>query len=119
MGYRVELLGLSDFLPVQYTNSNDDTDNTDSPVIPAVASIMAVRARAHTFLADITQSEMDFATALTLGGRLVEVPGRFDNLETHTRPEPIVLPDLRVPSDYVTTSCKHECAIMKQARRVR
>ena len=98
---------------------DDDTDDTDSPVIPAIASIMAVSARAHTFLADITKSEMDFATSLTLGERLVEVPGRFVNLETHTKPEPIVLTDLRVPSDYVTTPCKHECAIMKQARHVR
>ncbi len=28
MGYRVELLGISDFLPVQYTNSNKDYSNT-------------------------------------------------------------------------------------------
>jgi len=62
---------------------------------------------------------MDFSTSLTLGERLVEVPGRFVNLESHTKPEPIVLPDLRVPSDYVTTACKHECAIMKQARHMR
>jgi hypothetical protein len=99
--------------------ADDDTDVTNPPVIPTIASIMAVSARAHTFLADITQSEMDFATSLTLGERLVEVPGRFVNLETHTKPEPIVLPDLRVPADYVTAPCKHECAIMKQARHVR
>jgi len=99
--------------------ADDDTDDTNSPVIPTVASIMEVGARAHTFLADITQSEMDFTTALTLGERLVEVPGRFVYLETHTKPEPIVLPDLRVSSDYATSLCKHECAIMKQARHVR
>jgi hypothetical protein len=99
--------------------ADDDTDDIVSPVIPTVASIMADNARAHTFPADITQSEMDFATALTLGERLDEVPGRFVNLETHTKPEPIVLPNLRVPSDYVTAACKHECAIMKQARHVR
>jgi hypothetical protein len=51
---------------------------------------MAISARAHTFLAEITQSEMDFSTSLTLGERLVEVPGRFANLETHTKPEPIL-----------------------------
>jgi hypothetical protein len=74
--------------------ADDDTDNTDSPVIPAVASIMVLVARAHTFLADITHSEMGFATALTLGERIVEIPGRFVNLETHTKPEQIVLPNL-------------------------
>ena len=70
--------------------ADDDTDNTNSPVIPSVASIMVV----NTFLADITHSEMDFATALTLGERIVEIPGRFVNLETHTKPEQIVLPNL-------------------------
>ena len=70
------------------------------PVIPTSASLMAVSARAHTFLTDIAQSEMDFATNLTLSERLVEVPGRFSALETHTKPEPIVLPNLRLLTDY-------------------
>jgi hypothetical protein len=96
----------------------DGVDDTEMPVIRAVASIMAVSARAHTFLADITQNEMDFTTFVTLGERLVEVPGRFVNLDIHTKPEPIVLPNLRLPVDYITTSCKHECGIMKQSRHV-
>ena len=93
--------------------ADDDVEVTRVPVIPLVASLMAVSARAHTFMADITQSEMDFATSLTLGERLVEVPGRFSVLETHTKPKPIVLPDLRLPTDYVSATCKHECAIVK------
>jgi hypothetical protein len=99
--------------------ADDDVGVTEIPVIHVVGLVMSISVRAHTFLADITQSEMDFATSLTLGERIVEVPGRFNNQETHTKPEPIVLPDLRMPVDYVTAACKHECAIMKQARHVR
>jgi len=99
--------------------ADDDVYDTHVPVIPSVASLFAVSARAHTFVANITQSEMNFATSLTLGERLVEFPGRFAILETHTKPEPIVLLDLRVPTDYVLATCKHECAIVKQSRHVR
>jgi hypothetical protein len=99
--------------------ADDDVGATEIPVIPTTGSVMAIIVRAHTFLADITQSEMDFATSLTQGERIVEVPERFNNLETHTKPEPIVLSDLRMPTDYVIATCKYECAIMKQARHVR
>jgi hypothetical protein len=47
--------------------ANDDVEDTRVSVITTIASLMAVSARAHTFLADITQGEMDFATSLTLG----------------------------------------------------
>ena len=95
-----------------------DAHVTKMPIISAVGSVMVINARAHTFLADITQSEMDFATSLTLGERIVEVLGRFDNQDTNTKPKPIVLPDLRMPTDYVTRAYKHECAIMKQSRHL-
>ncbi len=99
--------------------ADDDVGVTEIPVIPTVGSFMAISVRAHTFLADIAQSEIDFATSLTLCERIVEVPRNFNNPETHTKPKPIVPPDLRMPVDYVTTACKHESAIMKQARHVR
>jgi hypothetical protein len=81
--------------------TDDDVEDTWVPAISSVASLMALSARAHIFLANITQSEIDFATSLTLGERLVEVPGRYSPLETHTKPEPIVLPDLRISTDYI------------------
>ena len=99
--------------------AGDDGDATKISVIPSVALVMAISARDHTFMAYMTQSEMDFATSLTLGERLVEVPGKFVNLDTHTKPEPIVLPNLGMPTDYVSATCMHECAIMKQSRHVR
>jgi hypothetical protein len=99
--------------------ASDDADVIEMHVIPTTRLVMAISARAHTILADITQSEIYFATSLSLGERIVEVPRRFDNLDTHTKPEPIVLPDLRMPAAYVTATCKHECAIMKQSRHVR
>jgi len=77
---------------------------TDAAVlhIPAVTSLLAVSARAHTFLADISQEEMDFSSSLTMGERTVEVPGRYAPLEAPSRPEPIRLPELRTPAEYAT-----------------
>jgi hypothetical protein len=31
----------------------------------------------------------------------------------------MVLPDLRIPADYATTACKHECAVLKQSRHIK
>jgi hypothetical protein len=54
-----------------------------------------------------------------LGERLMEIPGRFSPLETTKKPEPMVLPELRVHADYATATYMHECAIMNQSRHVR
>ena len=54
-----------------------------------------------------------------MGERIVEIPGRYSSLEQPSRPNPIVMPDLRSPVDYVNAPCKHECAILKQSRHVR
>ena len=43
----------------------DDEEDAIVPIITEVKSLMAVSARAHSFLTDITQLEMDFATSLT------------------------------------------------------
>jgi hypothetical protein len=92
----------------------DDEEGAMVPIIPTVTTLMAANTSAHTFLVDITQTEMDFATSLALSERLVEAPGRYFPLEAHAKPEPIMLPDLRLPTDYATTSCSHRCVIMKQ-----
>ena len=96
-------------------------ENTDpaTPIIPAVASLLAVKTRARGFLEDISRAEMNFATATAMGERLVEIPGRFTPLEATDKPEPIVLPELRAFAYYATAACKHECAILKQSRHVR
>jgi hypothetical protein len=67
----------------------------------------------------IPKEEINFTTSLILGERTNEIPGRYTPLKTPTRPDVIVLPDLRSPADYATASCKHECAILKQSRHVR
>ena len=61
--------------------ADEDGDQT-APIIPAVASLPAASTRAHIFLLDITQAEMDFATATVMGERIVEIPGRFVNENT-------------------------------------
>jgi len=101
------------------TMAEENTDSTSTTTIPAVAALLTVSTRAHAFLADISQAEMDFATTTVLGERRVEIPGRSTPLEAAEKPEPMVLSDLRTPADYATASCKHECAIMKQSRHVK
>ena len=81
--------------------------------------MLAIDARAHTFLETIPRIETDFATGLVMGERTADVQCRYYTLEAPTRPDPIVLPDLRTPMDYATTACKHECAILKQSRHIR
>jgi hypothetical protein len=93
--------------------ANSPETLSEEPVIPAIESMLAIIAKAHTFLETIPQIETDFATSLVMGERTVDIPGRYSPLEAPTRPDPIVLPDLRTPADYVTTPCKHECAILK------
>jgi hypothetical protein len=92
---------------------------SEEPAIPAIDSMLVIRAKAHTFLETIPHIETDFATGLVMGERTVDIPGRYSPLEAPTRPDPIVLPDLRTLVDYATTPCKHECAILKQSRHIR
>ena len=49
----------------------------------------------------------------------VEIPGKYNPLEAPSRPELIVLPDLRTICDYATAPCKHECAVLKKTRHAR
>jgi hypothetical protein len=97
----------------------DENINMAIHIIPAFASLLTVSTKAYAFLEDIKQAEMDFATATVFGEILVEISGRFAPLEAAEKPEPMVLPELRVPGEYATATCKHECAIMKQSRHVR
>ncbi len=89
-------------------------DHSNVVIIPAVETLLAVSERAHAFLKSIPQAELDFTTSLCMGERTVAIPGRYAPLEAPSRPEPIVLPDLRTLADYATASCKHECAVLKQ-----
>jgi hypothetical protein len=55
-----------------------------------------------------------------LGDRLVEIPSRFSTPDAMaTKLEPILHYELRLPSDYITAACKHECAIVKKSRHVK
>ena len=99
--------------------ANVDGD-TPPATIPAVATLLTINIRTQALLVDINQAEMDFATSTVLGERLVAIPGRFFNPDAvATRPELIVLLELRIPADYIIATCKHECAIMKQSRNAK
>jgi len=98
---------------------DDPVDPSISPQIPAVAALMTVSTRARAFLSKIPFKKMEFATTLVMGEKTVEIFGRYNPLEAPSRPELIVLPDLRAICDYATASCKHECAVLKQSRHVR
>ena len=89
------------------------------PLHPTIDTMMRVSMRAHAFLGTIPKEEVDFSTSLIMGERTEEIPGRFSPLEVPTRPDVIVHPDLRTPTDYATAPCKHECAILKQSRHMR
>jgi hypothetical protein len=87
---------------------------------PSIDTMMTVSMRAHAFLGTIPKEEVDFSTSRIMGERTEENPGRFSPLEAPTRPDVIVLPNLRTPADYAMAPCKHECAIiLKQSRHVR
>jgi hypothetical protein len=92
---------------------------TEVPAIPVIESRLAIGTRAHAFIDIIPQAEIDFSTSLVMGERTVEISGRYSPLEAPTRPDPIVLPDLRTPEDYASAPCKHECAVLKQSRHLR
>jgi len=98
-----------------------DTHDTvpDETTIPTIESMLAASTRAHAFLDTIPQVEIDFTTSLIMGERTMEIRGRYSPLEQPSRPDPIVLPDLRTLVDYVDAPCKHACAILKQSRHAR
>ena len=101
-------------------NAEDDpVDPSIAPSIPAFAALVTVSTRAHAFLSEIPKEEIEFATSLFMGERNVEIPGRYNPLEAPSKPELIVLPDLRTINDYATAPCKHECAVLKQSRHLR
>jgi hypothetical protein len=110
-------------LPVydELANALDDMadENTETTGVPAVQSFLAVSARAHAFLEDMTDAEMEFATSTVMGERLVEIPGRYIPADEAAKPERVVLPEPRLPADYVVATCKHECAILKQSRHIK
>ena len=89
------------------------------PLHSTIDAMMTVSMRAHAFLGTIPKKEVDFSTSLIMGERTEKIPGRFSPLEAPTRPNVIVLPDLRTPANYATAPCKHECAILKQSHHVR
>ena len=96
-----------------------DEEHHAPPLHPTIDAMMAVSMRAQAFLGTIPKEEVDFSTSLIMGERTKEIPARFSPLEAPTRPNVIVLHDLRTPADYATAPCKHECAILKQSRHVR
>jgi hypothetical protein len=87
-------------------------------LIPAISVLSAISSRAYAYLDDIPQHEIVFSTPLVMGERSITIPGRYTPPEAHARPEVIVLPFLRHPYDFVTTPCKHECAMLKKSRHV-
>jgi hypothetical protein len=77
----------------------------DSFSLPAIVAMMAISTMDRAYLETISKEEIDFTTSRIKGERTVEMPDRYMPLEAHTRPEPIVLSDLKTPADYATAPC--------------
>ena len=106
--FRSEGLQVYDKLANALDAMVDEESHPETPVIPAVASLLVVNTRAHIFLANISTTKMEFSTSTVMGERLVEIPGRYAPRAATARPEQIVLQDLKVPADYATATYKHE-----------
>ena len=88
---------------------------------PLSATVNKVREVSDITLAlvvDISEEELKIATKLVKGYRIMEVPGKKDQA-TATAPKPLRPPDPRVLQDYITSPCKHECAIIKHRRHIK
>ncbi len=53
--------------------ADEDGDQAETPVIPTVTALLKVSSRAQHILADISNAEMDFATSIFMGERLIEI----------------------------------------------
>ncbi len=63
---------LADALDAMADNPND---RSDTITIPAVETILAINKRAHAFLKNIPQAEVNFTTSLVMGDeRTVTIP---------------------------------------------
>jgi hypothetical protein len=82
-------------------------------------SIMQVREVAVRTLAPIPPSDVAFtlATQRVKGHASMEIPGLWSR-DGNNPSEPISLPEPRPLFDYPLAPCKHECSLIKQARRV-
>jgi len=67
----------------------------------------------------LSEEESSTATELVKGTKVVEVTGAYDPERPNPASEPMTLPKPQLLSDYITTSCKHECGIFKQIRHAK
>jgi hypothetical protein len=67
---------LADTLESMDDAEDVSTDPSIAPPIPAVAFLMTVSTRAHAFLSEIPQAELEFTASLVMGERNVEPLGR-------------------------------------------
>jgi hypothetical protein len=64
---------------------------------------------------DISKEELEFASHLVKGHRMVEVPGKEVQASIALKP---MRPPRRM-MDYISAPCTHECVIIKQRRHTK
>jgi hypothetical protein len=82
-----------------------------------VTKVKEVSTMLHSQEIGITDEELVSASQLVKGHRVVEVSGL--EYRALAVPKPMRPPDPRGMADYITTPCKHECAIFKQGRHTK
>ena len=69
---------LADVLDSMADNQDPSDPTAATTEIPAIVDVRSVSNRAHSSLVDISDAELDLATALSCGHRTVEVAGRYE-----------------------------------------
>jgi hypothetical protein len=78
----------------------------------AVRKVRELSKKLQALVEDIFEEELESASRLVKGHRLVEVPGKEDRAPTVH--EPMRPSDPRGLVDYILAPCKRECVIFKQ-----
>jgi hypothetical protein len=78
----------------------------ENPCEPLDA-IKTVSERATASISPPTEEELTMTTQLIRGHSIVEVPGKWNNIDD-SAPAPIVLPETRTLMDFVTAPCKQK-----------
>ena len=98
------------------------TDDPDPGAGMGCATIEGVKgayARTAELMDPLSEAEIQTATELVKGSKVVEVPGAYNPEIPDRVLETITLPEPRLLSDYKSAPCKHECNIIKQLRHAK
>jgi hypothetical protein len=106
-----------------YTRIPEAPESLDDPeggvTCPTLEGVKEAMNKIEPLREPLSEEETAGAKGLIRGTRTVEVPGRFDPEKQDLALEPIILPEPRLVSDFVTAPCSHECSIIKQVRHAK